>query len=218
MRTFLGTGGEIKKSRVFLDADCIEVEEEQYVDIVRHRVYLDDIAMVTRSRRLGWTYLARMGVAGGIFGIMALGFALGKEYATAAICTVPTLGFGIAFLYRILTKVDVITIFGRRKRVEIAYIRKKEKIAQHFEQLVTAIREKIAVTAARIEREKPTTPAADLGPMPEGPPVLVEVPPALETQAVPIATDETALAQPVAVESFHELPTPPPVTSQPNPD
>ena len=57
MYQYLGRGGFNSGVRVYLANDCIEVEDRRPVDIVRRRVFLDDIVMVTHSRRFGWLYL-----------------------------------------------------------------------------------------------------------------------------------------------------------------
>jgi hypothetical protein len=212
MRTFLGNGGEVKKTRMYLDADCLEIEEEHPVDIVRRRIYLDDVVMVTLSRRFGWNFLAATGLLGGICGLSALGFAVQKEIAAAAGLLIVCAAFTVPFVYRLITRVDVITIFGRRKRAEITFGRNKKSVQKSFDTIVTAVRDKIAATQARIEREKPVAVAPDVGPLPIA-------------EAVPFTTTEVIAPSslpPMPVEEFHEASTPPPVgtdaTFSTNPD
>ena len=44
-------------------ADCIENEERLTVDILRHRIFLDDVLMVTHSKRIGLFFVALCGLA-----------------------------------------------------------------------------------------------------------------------------------------------------------
>ena len=206
MRTFLGNGGESKKTRLYLDADCIEIEEEHTVDVMRRRIYLDDVVMVTHSRRFGWQFLANTGIPLFGFVIAAISFIVaGSRWAFIA-CAFGCIAFLIPFVHRLITRLDVITIFGRRKRAEITFGRRKEFVQNRFDTIVAAVREKMAATQARIEREKPAPVAVDVGPLPEVA-AASEVPIAPAFPTVDPATEIHS----TPAEVFAEQPTPPPI-------
>ncbi|MEI6234701.1 MAG: hypothetical protein WCL32_18785 [Planctomycetota bacterium] len=200
MKTFLGKGGQIGSMRVFLTDDCFEIEEESYVDLVRRRIFFDDILMVTHSRRVGWYRLAMPAIMCGVLALVSLGFVVDSVMFGAILFGIGALAFGTVFLKRLMSHVDVITVFGRRKRCEIAYASKPEQVKEHYELIVNAIQKKVAETTARIERERPPVPVPDLGPLPEIP-ATTEVVPTLD----PV---QTTVAEPV-VDVIPETPPAP---------
>lgn len=206
MRTYLGIGGTTGKSRVYLGTDCLEVEEDLTVDVIRRRIYLDDVLMVTHSRRFGWYFLVTMGVLSGTFALTSLGFLIESEIGAAALFALVSIGFIVPMVVRLITRVDVITIFGRRKQAEITFGMNKTLIKSHFEKIVNAVREQIEVTKARIEREKPPEPLPEIGPTPEAA-SLAEV--ALMPETLEVAS-ETVPPVEVIPESLPPAPAPEP--------
>lgn len=180
MKMFLGKGGARGNISVFLTADCLEIEEQFAVDIARRRIYLDDIVMVTRSRRFGWFRLLTAGLRASFFGFAALVTLIStREFAVAAVLGVIAAIFAGRGVLRLIARMDVITVFGRRKKVEINFGLDKKQLQPRFDLLVNAIREKIAATNARIEREKPAQLIPDAGPMPIATPVTDSIEPSL---------------------------------------
>ncbi|HLX63076.1 MAG TPA: hypothetical protein VKX17_17535 [Planctomycetota bacterium] len=171
MHRFLGKSGLSGSVRVYLAGDCLEIEEQRPVDIVRHRVFLDDVLMVTRCKRLGWIFLTVAGLFAGLFGLTAtIMFILGLPLAGAIFGAI-ALALAVAFVVRIMIKMDVITVQGRRRHVEIAFGMDKAEVKATFDDIVAAVREKIEETNARLARERPVEVVPDVGPPPEWAPV-----------------------------------------------
>src|ERR1043165_4216848 len=72
MHSYLGKGGVNGNVRVYLSEDCFEIEEQLPVDIIRRRIYLDDVLMISHCRRFGWMYLLSTGLAAAFMGFIAL--------------------------------------------------------------------------------------------------------------------------------------------------
>ena len=197
MKTFLGKGGVRGNISVFLTADCLEIEEQFSVDIVRRRIYLDDIVMVAHSRRFGWFYLVAAVMGAMLFGLAALATLIAKgELAIVVVLGVVAMLFAGVGALRLISRQDVITIFGRRKTVEIVFGFDKKQIQARFDSIVNAIREKIAAVNARIEREKPPPVAVpepiavpDAEPMPEVIPITDAAPPVADPMEPFFSTD-----------------------------
>ncbi len=176
MKSFMGKGGTGGNARVYLAADCLEVEQQLPVDILRQRIYLDDVLMVTRSQRFGWQYLLACGAIAAICGMTALGLAISGYTVACLILVIIAAAATVLFAVRLILRLDVITIFGRRKRIEIVFGFNKESVQDRFDKIVAAVREKIQATEW-LQNEA----AAAAAP----PPAIAEFPQPAEAQSLP---------------------------------
>ena len=167
MHSYLGKGGVNGNVRVYLSEDCFEIEEQLPVDIIRRRIYLDDVLMISHCRRFGWMYLLSTGLAAAFMGFIALILLVNELLWAGLGLSLITLAFGTMFLSRLVSRLDVITIHGRRKRAELTFGIKKDNVQPMFDKLVRAVQEKVAATNARIEREKPIPVMPEMPPPPE---------------------------------------------------
>lgn len=171
MRTYLGSdidaGG---RRKVFRIEDALEVEDAAYLRIERTRVYFDDILAVTQHRFLGIGYLVMLVLFGGLFCLP--GFIVvatdGNVGGWVAIIIMGT-PFVLAFILRIILRVDAITVHGRRSSARMCYSFRKARAREVYRDLVLRITE-----AQRKLAPPPPPPAAEQPPSPPPP----ESPPA----------------------------------------
>ena len=127
----------------FLMQDGVDVESTQNYEIVRRRVFFDDVHFVTLHRERGVAFL----IVTGLFGAFLLGIAIlivaidtdGWPWALPFF----TLGAVLiaAFLIRLLMGRDVVTVFGRRSKAVLRFGSfGKEKARAAYGQICAAVR------------------------------------------------------------------------------
>jgi hypothetical protein len=118
-RTALGReAGLGLRTHVFLTADAVEVDEVDGFSVVRTRVLLDDILLVTLHKRPPW----------GLFWTVLLLLAFGASLMTLVPAgpgrlTFALLVFPVPFLLLATTPFGVhyVTVFGRRSKARMAW-------------------------------------------------------------------------------------------------
>ena len=136
-RTLLGRDASLGlRTHVFLTADGLEVDEVDGVNVVRTRVLLDDILLVTLHRREPWGLFWAM-----LLFLMAAGFSLGvfpqgqaRLVAALVFFPVPTLLLGSTFF-----GVHYVTVFGLRSKARMGWRLSKRRARQVFELLVERV-------------------------------------------------------------------------------
>lgn len=145
----------------------IEVDELDHFEVVRKRVFYDDVLLVTYHREPSGF---------GIFLIIVM-----LLFALLAISTssVPPLAMTLAAIaalaliggvIRLALKVDVVTIFGRRSKAAVRYPFRKAYARRIYNETcanVAAAQRKLAHEIAANEPPPDATPAEELPPMPE---------------------------------------------------
>jgi len=145
----------------FLTPDGLDVDSTQNYEIVRRKVFFDDVYLVTLHRERGIAYL----VLNGLFGA----FFLGISILIVAVDTggwpwaLPFFGVGliflVAFLIRLAMGRDVITVFGRRSRAILRFGSfRKDRAREVYGQICAAVRRgqsDMPQTPAPVERELP---------------------------------------------------------------
>lgn len=149
--------------RVFEIEGGLEVDENNFVEIERTRVYFDDVLGITYHRQTGIAFLITMGVLTLIFGGLALLMFLDDQVEATIAMGVVTAPFAIAFLVRVLLKVDIVTVFGRRTMACMRFPIRKGRARQIFRDLTLKIR-------AAQERAVAAQPAPSAPPEPPLPP------------------------------------------------
>ena len=219
-RKYLGVSGWQGQTGVYLLADCIEIEARgMAVEIERRRVYLDDVALVTRSRRVNYFLIVPCILAAMSFGLLTAAFlALTLTLPRSANSTDPMvllaamalfLIFAVLIAAHVIRKEEIITVFGRRKKIEIRFgLFKRKRCEAAYAAIVSAARAAMEQTRAAIERDRPTRmePAA-LAVEFFAPPVV----PVLEAVA---RIEPVIESPPVAVAPPVSLPPPPMQTAR----
>lgn len=215
-RKLLGVSGWQGHTGVYLLADCIETEARgMAVEIERRRMYLDDVAMVTRCRRVNYFLIVPCILAALSFGlVLAVFLVLTLTYPITANSTdagflltavAMVLTFVIVIAAHLIRKDEIVTVFGRRRKIEIRFgFFKRKRCEPAYDAIVSSARAAMERTRAAIERDRPARPEFAV--------------PAVEIFAPPEAPVLEAAAPATSVEPMIEIPpadAPPPVSPPP---
>jgi hypothetical protein len=136
----------------------IEIDELDHFEIVRKRVFYDDVLLVTYHRQPSWGYVVFMGVAMLFFGFLAaISSSLPPLAATFFAIAALALIFGVM---RFQLQVDVVTVFGRRSKASIRYPYRKAFARRIFNEIsanAAAAQRRLAREVAATE--DPTAPS-----------------------------------------------------------
>ncbi len=138
-RRLLGTNsGVFHREYVYAFDDGLEVDELEGADIVRRRVFFDDVVLLTDHREWSWVGLA----VGGWIGLMltvACGGALVAMHFSENNADAVVVSALVAFIVivwmmvMIASRSRVLTIFGNRTRVELRFNPLRRKKFQEVE-------------------------------------------------------------------------------------
>ena len=162
----------------------VEMESRETIDLIRTRVFWEDVLMVTHHRCVPLTQTLVLGVATTVLAGIAALTALGS-LAAAAVVGVIALLPGIPLAACLVLRVDVVTVFGRRSRVRAHYILNKQRGRQVFDDICARARRSHRELEAMRAAEAP--PPADEG--------FLLPPPAGTVE--PAAADEGASPPPI---------------------
>jgi len=165
-RERIGRWNDIATRQFIYRTDAgIEVDEIDHFEITRKRVFYDDILLVTKHRYLGPWFVAITLLLGVAF--LTIGY-LVKERAALITFGVIAAPFLLMAIIRIATRVDVVTVFGRRSRAQMRFIFRKGKARRLFEEISAAAREAQQRLADDIRAAEPPEAAviAEQFPMP----------------------------------------------------
>ena len=165
-RTYLGGEANLGgHRRVFEIEGALEVDENDFTQIERTRVYFDDVVGITYHRQVGVAFLVFTGIFAAVFGFIAMMIAaVDREPAAAVVMALFASPFAVAFLLRILLKVDVITVYGKRTKATIRFGLRKGRARMIYADLTAKIRARQAKALA--EQPPPPAPPAPEVPLP----------------------------------------------------
>lgn len=127
----------------FLTHDGIDVDTTQNYEIVRRRVFFDDVHLVTIHGERGIPYVVLTGLISlFLIGLAILIVSISTEAWPAAL---PFFGLGmislVAFLVRVAMGRPVITIFGRRSKAVLRFgSLRKRRAREVYGQICAAVR------------------------------------------------------------------------------
>jgi len=132
-RTLLGSESGIStRQRAFETDEGIIIESTDQYEVSRKSVLFEDVVLVTYHRQIGWAYvLVLTAIAvlilavAGVFLFTAP--ATGAPVKVSAIIAAFAIPFLILIAVRLVMKVDVISIFGRRSRAQIHFSFRKRR-------------------------------------------------------------------------------------------
>lgn len=107
----------------FLTPNGLDVDSTQNYEVVRRRVFFDDVHLVTIHRERGIAFLVVTAALGAFFvGMAILLVSINTDTWPVALgFFVPGFLLGIAFAIRLLMGRDVITVFGRRSKAVLRF-------------------------------------------------------------------------------------------------
>jgi len=179
-RKLIGRSSSLfSRDAVWQVPDGLEVETSDQYDITRRQVLFQDIFFVTHHRMFGVGYL----VATGLISLFFVGIAMlviGIGGADEWVAALVILGIGmpaiLSFLLRLLFRLDVITIYGKRSKASIRFRLRKQRARQVYAQICATVRNAQTHMARAIEAEEaaqaPTILIEELPPMPPEEPEL----------------------------------------------
>jgi hypothetical protein len=156
---------------VYQTGEALEVDEIDHFEIIRKRVYFDDVLLVTMHSQVGVGFVITMG----IFFVLLLSIAAVFQSANvpyaAAGFAVTSLPFLVAVLARLILRQEVITVYGRRSKAAMKFTFRKTFAHEKFNEicsLVNQSQERVAAEARAMEpppqqpSEIPMPPAEEL--------------------------------------------------------
>jgi hypothetical protein len=153
------------RSVAYQIADGIEVESRQNFEVVRRRVFFDDVLMVTTHHEMTPLYLGAMALIGLFFifiGIVLVNTDLKiAGYVFFAIGAVPM----IAFLLRLSLGLEVVTVIGRRSKAAMRFRGRSSRAREVYGALCNAVRD----AHRRLEREYAEEEATNVPPAADAP-------------------------------------------------
>ena len=161
------------RQRVYMREDCVEIDELDHYDITRWRVYFEDVLAVTRHKIYGWSFVVAMCLINAL--LLLIMFAVsasGGGSIGALIMLIIAAPFLLLLILRLVLRVDIITVCGRRTRAEMQFFLRKGKARRVFEDLV----QRVSLTQAELEARYATEEVA-AGPSFGPPPAEAAVPP-----------------------------------------
>jgi|GEM_PF-1240414 len=169
------------RRKVYQVPNGLEIDEFDQYDIVRKRVFFDDVLFVTYHRYYGKAFLWLMGIFGALFTLFAYLAWSNRAPEGATILLVIALLFLIPMALRLLFMVDCITIYGKRSKAQLHFAFRKARARQVYDDLVEKIRETQERLGAEIASEQSQqeagVPVVQPAPeLPPGPPPTLSTP------------------------------------------
>lgn len=141
-RHYLGkASGVALRQRVYRTREYLEIDEIDGYDVVRRRVFFDDVVLVTYHRFFGWPYLVAIGLMLALFTMASLAAGVGNASAGLIAFAVSGLPFLVLLVLRLIMKVDAVTVFGKRSKAQIHFPFRKARAREVYLQLCRAVRE-----------------------------------------------------------------------------
>ena len=158
-RTFLGKYSSLAwRERVYLGDEGFEVDTQEHAYFIQRRVLYDDVQLVTYHRELGTGYMISTGLIALFFLLLAIGAYSSNPVGIIASSLFALLAApaAIAFLLRLILRLDVITIYGRRSRARMRFVLRKKRARAVYGQVCAAVRR-----AQRVEVAPAGPPVSD---------------------------------------------------------
>lgn len=149
-RVRIGRYNDLATRQVVYQTDeAIEVDEIDHFQIVRKRVFFDDILFVTLHRQFGAAFLVTMAALGGILLFVAAVLVINHQSDVALGFAAAASPFIIAFFVRVMLQQDVITVYGRRSKAAMRFTFRKAFARAKFEEITSLGRRAQARIAAQ---------------------------------------------------------------------
>lgn len=158
----------VTRELVFETPEGLEIESRDQYDVSRKRVLYEDVVLVTFHRETGVVFLVVTGVfLLFFFGIAALLMRAGEGgQGAGAFFAILGLPFLFAFAVRLLFKVDVVTVFGRRSKAMMRFTFRKQTARQLYGSICARVRQVHRQIEQRYASEAPPPVAEEPPPLP----------------------------------------------------
>jgi hypothetical protein len=153
---------------VFEIDDGLEVDEVNMAAIERTRVYFDDVLGLTIHQARGVGFLVTTGLGALIFGLLSGSAFVDHDVVPALILAVAGLANLAVFLLRVVLKVNVVTVFGKRTMAIMKFPMSRDRAwTVYFD-----LSRKIAACQQKAAAAQPPPPPAPEVPLPPAPPAI----------------------------------------------
>ena len=162
------------RQKVYWANAGLEVDEydRRAYEIIRKRVFFDDVLALTHSQFYGWFNILCLSLGIAFFALIAFVIMTEtRDTGTGIVFFALACPFLIFLILRLLLKVDVVTVYGKRTKAEMFFMFRKGRAKELYQQLAAAIEKSQAELAAQIAAEaqpplptEPLPPAPDLAP------------------------------------------------------
>ena len=127
----------------YLADDAVEMDQSVNYEVVRRRVFFDDVQLVTMHRERGLWFLLLTGAWGLLWTAVAIFIVAIDTDSWGAALVFLAVGAPavIAFLLRLAMGRDVVTVFGRRSKASLKFgIFRKARAREVYGQICAAVR------------------------------------------------------------------------------
>ena len=141
----------------FLSGDGIDLDQSVNYEVVRRRVFFDDVQLVTLHRERGLLFLLLTGAWGLLWTAIAIFIVAISTRAWPAALFFVALGGPavIAFLLRLALGREVVTVFGRRSTASLRFgVFRKQRARDVYGSVCSAVRR----AQSRVSRAESRTP------------------------------------------------------------
>lgn len=154
------------RETIYETADGLETESVEHYDITRKRVLYEDVQLVTYHRELGFWFVLLNVLVSAFFLALAITIVAvtRKNMILAVIWLAMAAPSLIALTIRLLLRVDVVTIFGRRSKATLRFSFRKKRAREIYGQICARVRQ----VQRGLEREVAEEKAAEF---PQPPPL-----------------------------------------------
>jgi hypothetical protein len=131
------------REAVWQTSDGLEIQSNENYQVIRRSVLFEDIVFVTYHRRYGAGYLALTGLTALFFITIPVAIFAGAGFQSWPV-TIPFLILGVpalvALSLRLMFRLDVITVFGKRTKASIRFSLRKKQARDMYARIVAAVR------------------------------------------------------------------------------
>ena len=126
--------------RVYETPEAIEVDESNGLTGTRHRVFYDEVLLVTYHTYVGWPLAVLMAIVSASIGMVAGVVALAGQGRTAV-----TIGFfallaAALAVIRLAVKVDALTVYGRRSQARASFWLNRDRGRAAYQRVCARVR------------------------------------------------------------------------------
>ena len=153
----------MSRESVYETADAVEVESREGYEVSRKRVLYEEVLLVTIHRAVGVPFVFSTALAAMLFGSIALillSFKLESGAITFGIIGLP---FLLACIFRLVLKVDCVTVFGKRSKAVMCFTIRKRLAREVYGRICARA---VEVQRAMVQREPAEPIAIDEVPLP----------------------------------------------------
>lgn len=154
-RTFTGS------DTTFLSGDSIEIDQSVNYEVVRQRVFFDDVELVTLHRERGIAFIIVTAAWGVLWTAMAIFLTAINVDTWPVALPLFLIGFPaiVACLIRLAIGRDVVTVFGRRTKAALRFgVFRKRRARDVYGQICAAVRRAQSRARADVNRAESAAP------------------------------------------------------------